>query len=141
MMSVRNQNLETIAPVYATFDIHQTGGADDIADADIGKAAKLTGDFEVGPATDGAAIIGKIAALTLTDADVGKRSVTVQVGGVMSLPITTSYPAVGDRIVGGTGGTVKKAPALTGDDPAGGNIARGTVLAVDGTSKCTVYLP
>lgn len=140
-MSVRNQNLETIAPIYATFNIHQTTGSDDIVDADIGKSAKLTGDFEVGPATDGTAIIGKIVALSLTDADVGKRTVTVQIGGVMSLPITTSYPTVGDRIVGGASGTVKKAPALGGNDPAGGNIARGTVLAVDGTSNCTVYLP
>jgi hypothetical protein len=140
-MSVRNQNLETIAAIYATFTIHQTGGIDDIVDADIGKAAKLTGDFEVAPATDGVAVIGKIVALTLTDADVGKRAVTVQIGGVMSLPITTSYPTVGDRVVGGAAGTVKKAPALTGDDPAGGNIARGTVLAVDGTANCTIYLP
>lgn len=140
-MSVRNQNLETIAAVYATFSIHQTGGVDDITDSDIGKTAMLTGDFEVGPATDGSAVIGKIIALTLTDADVGKRTVTVQIGGVMSLPITTSYPSVGDRVVGGADGTVKKAPALTSDDPAGGNIARGTVLAVEGTSNCTIYMP
>ncbi len=140
-MSVRNQNLETIAAVYATFGIHQTGGIDDITDSDIGKAAMLTGDFEVGPTTDGSAVIGKIIALTLTDADVGKRTVTVQIGGVMNLPITTSYPSVGDRVVAGANGTVKKAPALTSDDPAGGNIARGTVLAVEGTSNCTIYMP
>lgn len=140
-MSVRNQNLETIAAAYATFDIHQTADADDIVDADIGKAAQLSGNFEIAPATDGVGIIGKIVALTLTDADIGKRAATVQIGGVMSLPITTSYPAVGDRVVGGADGAVKKAPALTSDDPAGGNIARGTVLAVDGTSSCTIYLP
>ena len=139
-MSVRNQNLETIAAVYATFSIHQTVGVDDIVDADVGKAAQLTGDFEVGAATDGVGIIGKIVALTLTDADAGKRAATVQIGGVMSLPITTSYPTVGDRVVGGANGTVKKAPALTANDPAGGNIARGTVLAVSGTASCTVYL-
>ncbi len=140
-MSVRNQNLEAMAATYATFKIHQTGGSDDILDADIGKAAKLTGDFEVGPATDGVAIIGRITALTLTDADAGKRTVTVQIGGVMSLPITVSYPAVGDRVIGGANGTVKKAPAMASYDPAGGNIARGTVVAVNGTSSCTVYLP
>ncbi|MBU1317583.1 MAG: hypothetical protein KKG33_05455 [candidate division Zixibacteria bacterium] len=140
-MSVRNQNLETIAAVYATFGIHQTGGLDDLADADIGSAVKLTGNFEVGPADDNSTVLGKIVALTLTDADVGKRNATVQIGGVVSLPITTTYPAVGDRVVGGTGGTVKKAPALGGSDPAGGNIARGTVLAVSGTASCTIFLP
>jgi hypothetical protein len=138
---VRNQNLETIAAIYATFSIHQTSGVDDLADADIGSAVKLTGNFEVGPADDNSALLGKLITLTLTDADTGKRSATVQIGGVMSLPITTSYPAVGDRVVGGTGGTVKKAPALGGSDPAGGNIARGTVLAVNGTSSCTIFLP
>ena len=140
-MSVRNQNLETIAPVFATFDIHQTTGSDDLADADIGKVNKLTGDFEVGPATNGSAVIGKLVALTLTDADVGKRNATVQIGGVMSLPTTTTYPAVGDRVVGGTDGTVRRAPALGGNDPEGGNIARGTVLAVNGAVSCTIFLP
>ena len=140
-MSVRNQNLETIAPVYATFSIHQTAGADDLADANIGDAVIVTGDYEVGPSSDGDAIIGKLVALTLTDADVGKRNATVQIGGVMTLPITTTYPQVGNRVVCGANGAVKQAPALDADDPAGGNIARGTVLAVSGTSTCTIYLP
>lgn len=139
-MSVRKQNLETIAPILATFSIHQTDGVDDLQDSDIGSAVEVTGDFEVGPATDGSAVMGKLIALTLTDADTGKRNATVQIGGVMSLPISTTYPEVGDRIVGGVGGTVKKAPALTDYDPAGGNLARGVVLAVNGTSSCTMYL-
>jgi hypothetical protein len=140
-VSARAQNLETLSPLFATFNIHQTAGADDLGDADVGKAVKLTGNFEVGPATDGAAIIGKLIALTLTDSDDGKRAATVQIGGVMTLPITTTYPAVGDRVIGGASGTVKKATALAAYDPAGGNIARGTVLAVSGTSSCTIYLP
>jgi hypothetical protein len=139
-MSVREQNLETISPIFATFGIHQTGGADDLADEHIGLAVTLTGDFEVGPCTDESLLLGKLIALTLSDIDSGKRVATVQIGGVMSLPITTSYPSLGDRVVGGASGSVKKAPALSGYDPAGGNIARGTVLEVSGTSSCTLYL-
>ncbi len=140
-MSVREQNLETVAPVFATFSIHQTGGEDDLADSDIGSAVTLTGDFEIGPATNGSIVLGKLIALSLSDIDTGRRVATVQIGGVITLPITTTYPMVGDRIVGGASGTVKQAPALASNDPAGGNIARGTVLEVNGTSSCTVYMP
>ncbi len=139
-MGTREQDLEGIGAVYATFSIHQTSGVDDLKDADLGKAVKLTGSFEVGPATDEAMIMGKLADLSLTDADSGKRVATVQIGGVMTLPIATTYPQVGNRIVGGASGTVKQAPALTGYDPAGGNIARGTVVSVDGTTECTLIL-
>lgn len=140
-MSVRTQNLETIAPVLATFDIHQTADVDDLTDDDLGYAVTLTGNYEVGPATDGSAVLGKLISLSLADGDDGKRVATIQIGGIMTLPITTTNPTVGDRIVGGSGATVKQAPALGGNDPAGGNIARGTVLSVSGTSSCTVYMP
>ncbi len=60
--------------------------------------------------------------------------------GICSLAITTTYPVVGDRTVCGANGTVKQAPALVGNDPAGGNTARGTVLAVNGTTSCTLLL-
>jgi hypothetical protein len=140
-MSVRNQNLETIASVFATFTIHQTGGTDDLNDSNIGEAVALTGDYEVGPSVDGQAVVGKLVTLSLSDADHGKRSATVQIGGVMTLPISATYPAVGDRVVGGANGSVKQAPAMGGNDPAGGNIARGTVLALNGSVNCTLYLP
>lgn len=140
-MSVREQNLETISPVFATFGIHQTAGSDDLADADIGLAVTLTGNFEVGPAVNGSQLLGKLIALTLSDSDSGSRVATVQIGGIMSLPITTTYPVVADAVVGGASGTVKQAPALGADDPAGGNIARGTVLEVSGTTTCTIYMP
>jgi hypothetical protein len=139
-MTIRAQNLETIHPVYATFGVHQTGSIDDLKDADIGKPVGLTGDYEVGPAAAGSAFLGKLTALTLTDADDGERLATVQIGGRCTLPISSTYPGVGDRVVGGAGGTIKQAPALTGDDPAGGNIARGTVIAVNGTTECTLIL-
>ncbi|PKK83436.1 MAG: hypothetical protein CVT49_08430 [candidate division Zixibacteria bacterium HGW-Zixibacteria-1] len=139
-MSIREQNLEAIAPVLATFKIAQTGGIDDLKDADIGKAVMLTGNYETGPCTDGARLLGKLIALTLTDRDNGERLATVQIGGICRLPIVATYPVVGNRVVGGVGGTVKQAPALGAGDPAGGNLARGTVLEVNGTTDCTLYL-
>jgi len=139
-MSIREQNLETIAPVTASFGIAQTGGVDDLKDSDIGKAVTLTGSHTVGPCTDGSVVLGKLIALTLTDADDGERMATIQIGGICRLPISAVYPGVNDRVVGGANGTVKQAPALVGDDPAGGNIARGHVLAVHGTTECTIHL-
>lgn len=139
-MSIREQNLETIAPVLATFSIHQTDDVDDLADADIGAPVTLTGNHEIGPITNGDQLLGKLISLTLTDSDHGERLATVQIGGICRLPVSATVPTIGDRVVGGTGGTVRQAPALGGDDPAGGNVARGTVLAVNGTTDCTLYL-
>ena len=139
-MGIRDQNLETTGAVFATFSIKQTGGVDDLKDADIGQAVTLSGNNQVGPSTDGSVFLGKLIDLTLTDADDGKRVATVQIGGVMTVSITTTYPQVGDRVVGGASGTVKQAPALTDYDPAGGNVARGTVISVNGTTECTVIL-
>lgn len=139
-MGIRDQNLEATGAAFATFSIHQTGGVDDLKDSDIGKAVKLTGNNQIGPTTDGSVFLGKLVDLTLTDAENGKRVATVQISGVMTVPITTTYPQVGDRVVGVAGGTVKQAPALTSYDPAGGNIGRGTVIAVNGTTECTLIL-
>jgi len=139
-MGIREQDLEITGAVYATFSIKQTAGVDDLKDQDIGKAVQITSNNTVGPATDGSMVLGKLADLSLTDAEGGKRVATVQIKGVMTLPITTTYPVIGDRVVGGANGTLKQAPALTGYDPAGGNIARGTVIAVNGTTECTLTL-
>ncbi len=139
-MGIRDQNLEATGAVFATFSIKQTGGVDDLKDTDIGQAVTLSGNNQVGPSTDDSVFLGKLIDLTLTDADDGKRVATVQIGGVMTVPITTTYPQVGDRVVGGASGTVKQAPALTGYDPDGGNIARGTVISVNGTTECTLIL-
>ena len=139
-MGIRDQNLEATGAVFATFSIKQTGGIDDLKDADVGKAVTLSANNQAGSSTDGAVLLGKLIDLTLTDAEDGKRVATVQIGGVMTLPITTTYPQVGNRVVCGTGGAVKQAPALTDYDPAGGNVARGTVIAVNGTTDCTLIL-
>lgn len=139
-MGVRDQNLEALGAMYATFSIKQTAGVDDLKDADIGKAVTITSGYQVGPTTDGSVFLGKLVDLTLTDAENRKRVATVQIKGVMTVPITTTNPVVGNRVVGGASGTVKQAPALGASDPAGGNIARGTVIAVNGTVECTVVM-
>lgn len=138
-MTIRDHNLDTIAPMLATFKIHQTGGVDDLKDADIGEPVTLTGSNEIGPLEADGQLLGKLITLTLTDADDGERVATVQIGGVCRLPLTTPVPAVGNRVVGGGSGTVKQAPAVA-SDPDGGNIARGTVLEVNGTIDCVLLL-
>ena len=139
-MSVRDQNLQTVGFLAATFKIHQTAGDDDLQDDDIGKAVTITGDYEVGPGSDGDILLGKLISLSLTDADNGKRVATVQIGGICTLPVVATVPSVGDRVVVNGSGSVKQAPALGGDDPAGGNVARGTVIDVNGTSEVTLIL-
>lgn len=139
-MAIRSQNLETVAPVLATFNISQTASVDDLKDANIGEPVELTGDYEVGPISSGGQIIGKLIDLSLTDNDDSQRVATVQVGGICRLAISATYPVVGNRVVGGTSGTIKQAPALGADDPAGGNVARGTVISVNGTTDCLVLL-
>lgn len=139
-MTIRDQNLETISPVLATFKIHQTTGTDDFKDINLGQPVMLTGNNEVGPISVGGQLLGKLIALSLTDADNGKRVATVQIGGVCRLAVSATVPAVGNRVIGGTTGTVKQATVLTGYDPAGGNIARGTVLEVNGTTDCVLLL-
>ncbi len=138
-MTVRNQNLEAVAPVMATFTIKQTDGVDDLKDANIGEPVELTGNGEIGPISSGGQLLGKLISLTLTDNDDGQRLATVQVGGICRLAVAATYPVVGNRVVGAGNGAVKQAPAVA-SDPAGGNIARGTVLEVNGTTDCVVLL-
>jgi len=139
-MSIRDHNLDAVAPMLATFKIHQTTGADDLKDADIGAAVQLTGSDEVGPLVNNGQLLGRLISLTLTDKDNGDRLATVQLGGICRLPIAAPYPVVGNRVIGAGSGAVKQAPALASDDPAGGNIARGTVLSVTGTTDCVILL-
>jgi hypothetical protein len=140
IMAVREQNLEAVGPIYATFSVKQTAGVDDLKDADLGQAVTITADNQVGPCTDDSVFLGKLVDLTLTDAENGKRVTTVQIKGIMTVPVAATVPVVGNRVVGANAGKVKQAPALAGDDPAGGNLARGTVIAVNGTTDCTVIL-
>ena len=137
-MSIREQNLETIAPVLATFKISQTASVDDLKDTHIGQPVTLTDDNEAGPIGDGNIVLGKLISLTLTDSDDGQRLAAVQIGGICRLAVTTTVPTVGDRVVGGANGTVKKAPS--GTVPDGGHLGRGIVLEVNGTTDCVIFL-
>ncbi len=139
-MSIREQNLETVAPVLATFAVSQTAGVDDLKDANLGEPVGLTGSNEIGPISVGGHLLGRLISLTLSDNDDGDRLATVQIGGICRLLVSATVPSVGDAVVGGTAGTIKQAPALAGNDPAGGNIARGTVLAINGTTDCVIHL-
>jgi hypothetical protein len=139
-MAIREQNLEAIAPVLATFKISQTATVDDLKDANIGEPVELTAGNEAGPVSVGGQMLGKLISLTLTDGDDGDRLATVQIGGVCRLAVSATVPTVGNRVIGGTTGTVKQATALGSDDPAGGNVARGTVLDVNGTTDCLILL-
>ena len=137
-MTVRTQNLEAIGSVYATFDIYQSAGEDQLDNNDIGKAVAITGNNECGFGNNGDPLLGKLVALSPTDAD--KRKATIQISGIMTLPIATTYPVVNNRVVVNGNGSIKQAPALAGNDPAGGNVARGTVIAVTGTTSATLVL-
>lgn len=139
-MSVRAQNLDSIGAVLATFAVSQTAGSDDLTDADIGKAVTLTANYEVGPGGDGDTLLGKLIDLTLQDADTGNRMATVQIGGICTLPLSTPSPVINQMVVCGPNGTVKLAPALIANDPDGGTNARGHVVAVNGTTDCTLIL-
>ncbi len=138
-MTIRDHNLETIAPMLATFKIHQTSSVDDLKDADIGGPVGLTGNCEIGPLAADGQLLGKLISLTLTDADDGQRVATVQIGGICRLAVGSPAPSVGNRVVGGGSGTVKQAPTVAAD-PDGGNVARGTVLDVNGTTDCVILL-
>ncbi|MFQ5607484.1 MAG: hypothetical protein ACE5GA_06020 [Candidatus Zixiibacteriota bacterium] len=139
-MAIRPHDLESISPVIATFKISQTAGVDDLKDTDIGKAVTISANVTVSPCAAGDRVLGKLLALTLTDADDGERVASVQVGGICRLSLSGAAPTVGDQVVGGASGTVSQAPALAGNDPAGGNVGRGSTLEVNGSTDCLVLL-
>ncbi len=98
-MTVRDQNLQNIGFLTATFKIHQTATVDDLKDADIGKAVSLSGNYEVSLGTNGGILLGKLVDLSLTDADNGKRVATVQIGGICTLTSAATTPVIGNRVV------------------------------------------
>ena len=136
-MAVREQNLETIAPMLATLEVNQTAEVDDLGEDDIGVAVTLTAGGKVTAIGAGEVLIGRL--ISLRERAHESTLAAVQVGGICRLAISATYPQVGDRVVGGTSGTVKQAPAVA-SDPAGGNVARGTVLEVNGTTDAVILL-
>ncbi|MCP4633448.1 MAG: hypothetical protein GY855_11025 [candidate division Zixibacteria bacterium] len=139
-MSIRAQNLDGVGAIYTTFDIYQDGGTDQLTDGDIGKVVTMTANYECGFGSNGQPLLGKLVAISPVDGDDGEKKATVQVSGIMTLPITSTYPTGGNQVVINGSGSVRQAPALAANDPAGGNVGRGTVIAVNGTTNCTLIL-
>lgn len=113
--------------------------SDKLKDANIGEPVMLTDSGEVGPIGAGDQLLGKLISLTLKDCDDGDRLATVQVGGICRLAIGNPYPEIGNRVVGCgyISRSVSQAPMAAA---SGGDIARGTVLEVNGTTDCVILL-
>lgn len=127
-----------IGSLYGTFNIHLTGSDYDLTTGDVGKAVSLSGNNEISNGSDGNQLLGRLE-------HVAGGLATIQIGGIARFDINTSKtaPNVGNRVVIDGAGKVYQAPAVAGGvgDPAGGNIARGTVIAVDSTNDtCDVIL-
>lgn len=127
-----------IGALYATFTITKTGEDPDLTTANIGDAVGMGGHNAVNHSTDGNKLLGRLE-------HVSDDVATVQIAGVMTLPIDTgeSSPFVGNGVVINGAGKVYRAPAVdpANGDPAGGNVARGTVLSVDFTTNtCDILL-
>ncbi|MBN2326313.1 MAG: hypothetical protein JXR73_04100 [Candidatus Omnitrophica bacterium] len=126
-----------IGALYATFSIHKTGEAYDLDESHVGDAVALSGSNEIGHGSDGAQLLGRLEY-------VADGLATVQIQGVVRFALSggKTAPGVGHGVVVDGAGGVYQAPAVAGGagDPAGGNIARGTTLAVIGSSMCDVLL-
>ena len=119
-----------IGALYGTFDIHKTSQTYDLDADDVGKAVALSGNNEVNLGSDGGTLLGRLE-------QVKDGLATVQVRGVMRLDVNPAEnpPAVSQRVIIDGVGRIYEAPALGGYDPVGGNVSRGTTLAVDGTNN------
>jgi hypothetical protein len=125
-----------IGALYGTFDIDTTNGDYDLTSDDEGCAVALSASNEADKGSDGGILLGRLE-------NVKDGIATVQIAGVVRLDVDTgkTAPVVGNRVVINGAGKVYQAPALTGDDPAGGNVAKGLVIAVDSTNHtCDVLL-
>ncbi len=125
-----------IGALYGTFDIDTTTGDYDLTADDEGCAVALSASNEADKGSDGGILLGRLE-------NVKDGIATVQIAGVVRLDVDTgeTAPDVGNRVVINGVGKVYQAPALAADDPAGGNVARGLVIAVDSTNHtCDVLL-
>lgn len=114
-----------IGALYASFAVHATDGVPDLGLSERGDAVVLSGNNEISHGSNGDRLLGRLENVTSSIA-------TVQIRGVTRFALAESNPpAVGDAVVVDGAGKIRKAPALTGNDPAGGNLARGICLAVD----------
>jgi hypothetical protein len=132
---VRTIDNNGIGALYATFEVHQSGEDYDLTLDDVGTAVSLVGNQTISHGSDAGQVVGRLE-------HVAGGLATVQVAGVVRLAVNTgkTAPGVGDAVVVDGAGKVYQAPAVS-EDPAGGNIARGTVLAVDSVDHtCDILL-
>lgn len=126
-----------IGALYATFSIHKTGSVCDLNESHIGNAVILSGNNEISHGTDGAQLLGRLE-------HVSGELATVQIRGVIRFKLASgkTAPSVRNGIVVDGAGGVYQSPAVPGGsgDPAGGNIVRGTTIAVYGSTECDVLL-
>ena len=127
-----------LGALYATFEIDTTASEYDLTADNIGDAVSLSGNNEVDHGTDGGELLGRLE-------HVDNGQATVQIAGVARFDINTGKdsPQLGNGVVLDGAGKVYQAPAIDGatGDPAGGNITRGTVIAVDSTNDtCDIIL-
>ncbi len=126
-----------IGALYATFGIHKTGENYDLNETHLGQAVVLSGTNEIGLGSDGVQLLGRLE-------HVAGGLATVQIQGIVRLPLNSgkTAPSVGNGVVVDGAGKVYQAPSIAGasGDPAGGNIARGTTIAVNGTGTCDLLL-
>ncbi|MGI6454914.1 MAG: hypothetical protein ACOX5R_04755 [bacterium] len=125
-----------IGALYGTFEINQTGENYDLSAEDVGCAVALAGNNKVNKGLDGARLLGRLEHAC-------GRLATVQIAGVVRLELNSGkgMPQVGDAVVIDGAGKVYQAPALISYDPAGGTLARGTILAIDSTNHlCDILI-
>lgn len=126
-----------IGALFATFEIHQNGGEYQLDESHIGDAVALADNNTINHGSNGAKLLGRLE-------HVCAGLATVQISGVVRLKLKAgaTAPNVGESVVLDGEGSVYQAPAIDGafGDPAGGNVARGLTLAVDGTSTCDVLI-
>ncbi|MBE7560543.1 hypothetical protein HS125_17005 [bacterium] len=125
----RNVDNLGIGALYGSFNVELSEGEPTLTTSDVGKAVVLSDDNTIGIGSDGDRLLGRLEAIE-------DELATVQVAGVVRLSLAEgkTAPDVGDGVVVDGAGAAYQAPALGGNDPAGGNVARGVTLAVDATA-------
>lgn len=127
-----------IGALYATFEITKTGLDYDLTADNIGDAVTVANNNKINTGADGDKVLGRLE-------HISGGLATVQITGVARFGINTSktVPLVSDAVVVDGEGKVYQAPAVNpaSGDPAGGNVARGIVIALDATNDtCDVLL-
>lgn len=135
---VRTVENNGIGALYATFTISKSGEDYDLTSDNVGDAVHISGNNQINHGSDGDQLLGRLEYV------IGGLA-TVQITGVARFDVNTSKtaPVVGNKVIVDGAGKVYQAPAIAGvtGDPAGGNIARGLVIAVDSTNNtCDILL-